>query len=96
MTETHEQRVERLARAAYETNNTEWDPAWWRIDEGMREAFRKFVRRLIASDRAAGYVTVPVSALKQALLALPWAHLTRSEIQAAIAAHEQEERQDAP
>lgn len=86
MTETHEQRVERLGAAVREEVLARYG-----ISIG-NEVSRAIVVAMIASDREAGHVTVPVSALKQALLVLPWDDLTRSEIQAALAAHEQEGR----
>src|SRR5690606_22926534 len=65
---THEQRVERLARAAYEgatywcveNDHGETDP----YEDQIVDFCRAIARAVIASDREAGLVTVPVDLLK--------------------------------
>lgn len=69
--ETYEQRVERLAKAAYE------GATYWCIenDHGEQEPYegqiadfcRAIARAIIASDREAGYVCTPVDLLKDCL-----------------------------
>lgn len=61
--ETHEQRVERLARAMcvadglYDGNDDGGEI--FDTDPDLREAYRRTARAAIASDREAGLVTVP-------------------------------------
>lgn len=126
MTETHEQRVERLARAMWRADGIrdlgrEPEGPWAQISDVWRDEYRDFARAIIASDREAGYVTVPrepTEAMVQAHIAECagdadeadearvrdcWAAMIEAansqgilDNSAAIAAHEQEERQDAP
>lgn len=122
MTETHEQRVERLARAAYEgatywcAENDQKDHEEADPYEGQIADFcRALARAIIASDREAGYVTVPREPTQRMHTAMcelgctdtlchealkclfPERHYHMAELyEAALAAHEQEERQDAP
>lgn len=114
MTETHEQRVERLVGVIR---------AW--LEEPGADEFdwHDLIRAIIASDREAGLVTVPQSllddardaietgvrliernqeAFEQIKGAMDTIHMLRARpwwkrlFSPALAAHEQEERQDAP
>lgn len=125
MTETHKQRVERLARAAYEgatywcaENDQKYHEEADPYEGQIADFCRALARAIIASDHAAGYVTVPVDLLKDCADDLEaWVRFAYPEdsrkypsearryvrdmkptvrLRAAIAAHEQEERQDAP
>lgn len=115
MTETHEQRVERLARAVCVADPHAPDPdaaiLWGMKECRAWEARVPLARAIIASDREAGMVTVPrepSEAMRHAggMVLDPGARMegpnaaSRQKAarvyEAAIAAHEQEERQDAP
>lgn len=73
MTETHEQRVERLAEAMWRADGIrdlgrEPEGPWAQISDVWRDEYRDFARAIIASDREAGLVTVPKRPGKRACL----------------------------
>jgi hypothetical protein len=97
MTETKEQRRERLAKALAAMYGHDWDELDEADKAGFRFEFDSIINTIIASDEAAGLVVVPANEVRQLkdLIVHCWMHSGYKDCGYAQMTTEQKELYDA-